>query len=151
MLSHRIEKFVGAFCVPELSGIWKVYENKGEGGRGEGGGVKDGVSRVPVGNSLSHITEKLRKRTFRCFKKFPEWKRFMHKRGMSQFAVKSFLTQSTEELSTGTLLCFSKLLVSRIVTDNRQFSRLPVKFLLSYRTKKIVGDFFCVPENFGYP
>ena len=60
------------------------------------------------------------------------------------------MTQSTKELSSRTPLCFSKLLVSRIVTDNRQFSRLPVKFLLSYRIKKFVGDFFCVPEGFGY-
>ena len=40
--------------------------------------------------------------------------------------------------------------MSRFVTDKRQFSRLPVKFLLSYRTKKFVGDFFCVPEVFGH-
>ena len=40
--------------------------------------------------------------------------------------------------------------MSRIVTDNRQLSRLPVKLLLSYRTKKFLGDFFCVPEGFGY-
>ena len=40
--------------------------------RGEGGGAKgkDGVSRIPVGYLLSHITEKLRKGTFRRFKIF---------------------------------------------------------------------------------
>ena len=79
-----------------FSVIRKVYENKGGGAKWRGEGGKDGVSRVPVGNSLSHITEKLRKRIFWCFKKFLVWKSFMHKRGISQFSVKSFLTQSTE-------------------------------------------------------
>ena len=39
-----------------------------EGGGAKGGGGKDGVSRVPVRNSLSQFTEKLRKRILRCFK-----------------------------------------------------------------------------------
>ena len=74
----------------------------------------------------------------------------MHKRGKSQLSVKSFLTQSTEELRSGTLLCFSKFLVSRVVTDSRHFSRLPLETFLSNKTKKFVGDFFCVPEKFRY-
>ena len=45
--------------------------------------MKDGVSRILVGNLLSHITEKLRKGTLRCFKKFGVSKNFMHKRGLS--------------------------------------------------------------------
>ena len=48
-------------------GIRKVYENEGE---GEGPGWRDGVSRVPVGILLSHITEKLRTGTLRRFKFF---------------------------------------------------------------------------------
>ena len=52
----------------KFSGIRKVYENKGGGGRGEGGGGgEDAVSQIPVGYSLSHITEKLRKRILLCF------------------------------------------------------------------------------------
>ena len=51
------------------------------GGRGEGG--KSGVSRVPVGNLLSHNTNKISKGTLRCFKKFRVSKSFMHERGLS--------------------------------------------------------------------
>ena len=52
----------------KFSGIRKVYENEGEGGEGRGG--KDGVSRAPVEDLLSHITEKHRTGTLRRFKFF---------------------------------------------------------------------------------
>ena len=65
----------------KLSGIRKVYENEGGGGRVEGG--KSGVSRVLVGNLLSHNTNKISKGTLQCFEKFRVSKSFMHERGLS--------------------------------------------------------------------
>ena len=50
-------------------------------GEGEGRKGKDGPSRVPVRNLLSHNTNKISKATLRCFKKFRVSKKFMHERG----------------------------------------------------------------------
>ena len=65
-----------------------------------------GVSRFSMESLLSQSTEKLRRGTLLCFRKFRVSKNFMPKRGISRFSIKNMLSHSTEKLRRGTLLCF---------------------------------------------
>ena len=67
---------------------------------------KKGISRFSIENLLSHSTEKLRRRTLLCFRKFRVSKNFMDKKGgggegVSRFSVKNFLSQSAEKFRRG--------------------------------------------------
>ena len=52
-----------------------------------------GLSRFSDGEFLSHSTEKFRRRTLLCFKKFLVSKSFTHKRGASRCYRKFFVSQ----------------------------------------------------------
>ena len=72
-----------------------------------------GVSNFFVENFLSHSTEKFRKRTCRCFRKFRASQNFMHKKGISLNSVEKSLCPSADKIRRRTLLCFERILVSK--------------------------------------
>ena len=80
-----------------------VYEKEG--------GRRAGVLRLAVEKMLSHITEKLRKGTFRFLRKILRSRNVRGKRRVSRFSVDFILSHITEKFRRGSLSNFRKLLV----------------------------------------
>ena len=109
-----------------------------------GGG---GVSRISGENFSSHSTEKIRRGTLRCFRKFRVWTKNMDKRRVSRFSVGNSLSHSTEKLHGGIFLCFRKFLISKNFMDNRGVSRFSGGIFLSHSAKKFrTGMLRCFRE-----
>ena len=72
---------------------------------------------------MSHTSEKFRRGTLLCFRKFLASKNFMDKkwgrRECHNFPIENLLSHSTEKLRRGTLLCSRKFLVSRDFMNKR--------------------------------
>ena len=97
-----------------------------------------------VENFLFHMTEKLRKGSLLCFRKFLESKSFMLKRGgeggsITTFRRNCFVLQyySAETFPRGTLLCFGKFPVSKNIMDKRGISQFSVGNLLFHNSEKL--------------
>ena len=97
-----------------------------------------GVSSFFVENFLSHSTEKFRKGTLRCFRKFRASQIFMHKKGISLNYVEKSLSHSADKIRRGTLLCFERILVSKSFKQRRgEASRFCRKFFYLTGPKKL--------------
>ena len=62
----------------------------------EGGGGREGISRLSVENFLFNSTKKFRRGNFLFFRKIRVSKNFMPKRGTSRFCIENFLSHSAE-------------------------------------------------------
>ena len=123
-----------------LRGVFAIRKfSEDEGGRGE-------RLRVPVGNLLSHITENFRKRTIRHFRIFG-YEKTSFISGVYHNFLSNFFCLRVPKIFVVQPFCVSVKFWYREMLQLGEVSRLPVKSFLSYRTKKIVGGFFCIPEN----
>ena len=100
---------------------------------------------------MSHSTEKFRRGTLRCFRKFLVSKNFMHKKGVSLFSVEIFClivlkNFVAEHFSVSENFGFQKTLSIKeggITFPRGTFFHLTVPI-------KIVGEHICVSEEFWY-
>ena len=72
-----------------------------------------GVYHDFLSKSLSHSTEKFRRGTLFCFRKFRVSKHFLHRKGISLNSVGNLFFRSAEKFCRWSLLCFEKLLASK--------------------------------------
>ena len=117
----------------KISGIEKFYASE------------RGVSRFFVENFLSHGTEKFRKETLRCFRKFRVSQNFMRKKGISLNSVEKSLSHSADKIRRKTLMCFERILVSKIFKQRRgEASRFCRNFFYLTGPKKLrQGTILC--------
>ena len=103
-----------------------------------------------VQNFLSHCTEKLRRRTFLCFKKFLVSKNFMHRRRVSWSSRKFFVSQD-RKTSYGVPSVFQKLSSTEknLWIRDGGITFFSVENFLSQCAKKFRGEPFDFSENFG--
>ena len=142
------KNFVGEpFCVSEKFWYRKTLWIRG-------GRWREGVSRFSVEN-LSRSTEKIRRGTLLCFRKFLVLKNVRENRAgrVSQFCVEIVFSHSTETFRRGTLLCFRKVLASKSSMDKREgggreYHDFPSKIFWILVPKNFVGEPFHVWEKF---
>ena len=114
-----------------------------------------GILQSSIENLLSHSSEKIRRGTLLCFRKFRVSKNIRDKRGEEYQDFPSiFLSHSSEKFRRGTLLSFRKFRVSKNIRDVRGggVSRFSVKnfFVSQYRNISFLEEPFYVSESFGY-
>ena len=93
---------------------------------------KKGISLNSVEKSLSHSTDKIRRRTLLCFERTLVSKSFKQKRGEApRFCRNFFYLSGPKKLRQGTILCFRKFLVGKNILWIRGggYHDFPSKFL----------------------
>ena len=129
------------FCVSESFGYRKILGIRG------GGKYQDFPSKF-----FCLSSEKFRRGTLLCFRKFRVSKNIRDVRGgVSSFSVKNFfcLTVPKHFVRRGTLLCFRKFRVSKNFMPTGGILRFSIENLLSNRTENLRREPFCaVSENF---
>ena len=103
-----------------------------------------GILQSSIENLLSHSSEKIRRGTLLCFRKFRVSKNIRDKRGEEYQDFPSiFLSHSSEKFRRGTLLSFRKFRVSKNFMPTGGIIRFSIKNLLSHRTENLRGEPFC--------
>ena len=113
------------------------------------------VSRISVKIVLSHNTEKLRRGTLWCFRKFLVSKNFMLQRVMSRFSIfcRNFFVSQCRTYSqvNPSVLCFRKFPVAKKFMDKKGgISRFSVENFLSHSAENFRRRILYCCIDLGY-
>ena len=110
---------------------------------------KTGMSRVSVGNFLSHRSKKLCRGTVLCLRKTLLSKILCRGAvGVSRLSVEIVFFPATETFRRGTLLCFTKFRVSKTFRHENRISQFSVKIFCLRVPESFLGERLCVSGGF---
>ena len=107
------------------------------------------MSRVSVGNFLSHRSKKLCRGTVLCLRKTLLSKILCRGAvGVSRLSVEIVFFPATETFRRGTLLCFTKFRVSKTFRHENRISQFSVKIFCLRVPESFLGERLCVSGGF---